>query len=74
LNIVDEHTREALAMDVDRSTGADAVVACLERLVAQRGAPGHLRMDNAPELIAWALPDWCRLSGLGTVYVEPGSP
>jgi len=74
LNIVDEHTREALAMDVDRSTGADTVVACLERLVAQRGAPAYLRMDNGPELIAWALRDWCRLSGLGTVYIEPGSP
>jgi len=74
LNIVDEHTREALAMEVDRSTGADAVVGCLERLVAERGAPEHLRMDNGPELIAWALRDWCRLSGLGTVYIEPGSP
>ena len=48
LNIVDEHTREALAMEVGRSMGADAVVACLERLVAQRGAPKHLRMDNGP--------------------------
>ena len=74
LNIIDEHTREALAMDVGRSMGADAVVACLERLVAQRGAPKHLRMDNGPELIAWTLRDWCRLSGLGTVYIEPGSP
>lgn len=74
LNIVDEHTRGALAMEVDRSTGAEAVIACLERLVAQRGAPGYLRMDNGPELIAWALRDWCRLSGLGTVYIEPGSP
>ena len=70
LNIVDEHTREALAMDVDRSMGADAVVAVIERLVAQRGAPGHLRMDNGPELIAWALRDWCRLSGTGTIYIE----
>src|SRR5690606_17893562 len=74
LNIVDEHTREALAMDVNRSTGADAVVSVLERLVAQRGAPEYLRMDNGPELIAWALRDWCRLSGLGTVYSEPGDP
>ncbi len=31
-------------------------------------------MDNGPELIAWALRDWCRLSGAGTVYIEPGSP
>ncbi|MCH8130904.1 MAG: IS3 family transposase [Acidobacteria bacterium] len=74
LNIVDEHTREALAMDVDRSITADQVVGCIERLVAARGAPRHLRMDNGPELIAWALRDWCRLAGLDTIYIEPGSP
>jgi len=74
LNVVDEHTREALAMDVARSMGADQVVACIERLVTQRGAPGHLRMDNGPELIAWALRDWCRLAGTSTVYIEPGAP
>lgn len=74
LNIVDEHTREALAMDVHRSIDADHVVAVIDRLVAERGAPKHLRMDNGPELIAWALRDWCRLSGLGTIYIEPGSP
>ena len=74
LNIVDEHTREALATDVARSIVADDVVDVLERLVAERGAPGFIRMDNGPELIAWALRDWCRLSGLGTIYIEPGSP
>ncbi len=57
LNIVDEHTREALAMDVDRSITADKVVACLERLIAERGAPGFIRMDNGPEMIAWVLRD-----------------
>jgi putative transposase len=74
LNIVDEHTREALAMDVDRSITGDVVVATLERLVAERGAPLFIRMDNGPELIAWILRDWCRLRGLGTIYIEPGSP
>ncbi len=74
LNIVDEHTREALATDVDRTYTADQVVATVARLTAQRGAPGHLRMDNGPELCAWALRDWCRMSGAGTVYIEPGSP
>lgn len=73
-NIVDEFTREALAMDVDRCMGADVLVDIIERLVAQRGAPEHLRMDNGPELIAWALRDWCRLSGTNTIYIEPGSP
>jgi putative transposase len=74
LNIVDEHTREALAMDVDRSITGDDIVTVLERLVAERGAPRYVRMDNGPELIAWILRDWCRLRGLGTIYIEPGSP
>jgi putative transposase len=74
LNIVDEHTREALAMHVDRRADADTVITVLERLTADRGAPAHLRMDNGPELIAWALRDWCRFSGTGAVYIEPGSP
>ena len=74
LNIVDEHTREALAMDVDRSITGDDIVTALERLIAERGAPLFIRMDNGPELIAWILRDWCRLRGLGTIYIEPGSP
>ena len=74
LNVVDEHTREALAMRVGRTCDADQVVAVIEALVAERGAPGHLRMDNGPELIAWALRDWCRLAGTTTTYIEPGSP
>jgi transposase InsO family protein len=74
LNVVDEHTREALAMRVGRSCTADDVVAVIEALVAERGAPEHLRMDNGPELIAWALRDWCRLAGTATAYIEPGAP
>jgi putative transposase len=73
-NIVDEFTREALAMDVNRSSTSEDLVGLVERLVAQRGAPKHLRMDNGPELVAWALRDWCRLSGTATMYIEPGSP
>ena len=73
-NIVDEFTRESLAMRVDRHCTADDVVEVLERLAAQRGAPAFLRMDNGPELIAWALRDWCRLTCAGTVYIEPGAP
>ena len=74
LNIVDEQTREALAMDVDRSITADKLVAVLDRLIAERGVPGFIRMDNGPEMIAWILWGWCRLRGLGIIYIEPGSP
>jgi putative transposase len=73
-NIVDEHTREALAMRVARNCTADDLVTIIDALVAERGAPTHLRMDNGPELIAWALRDWCRMNGTATSYIEPGSP
>ena len=74
LHIVDEHTREALAMRVGRSCTADEVVDTISELVAVRGAPIHLRMDNGPEMIAWTLRDYCRLAGTRTTYIEPGSP
>ena len=74
LNIVDEFTREALVMLVERSIDADTVVRTLERLVAERGAPELLRCDNGPEMTAHALRDWCALSRTGTVFIEPGSP
>ncbi len=48
LNVVDEFTREALAIRVDRTIDADETVAVLERLAAERGAPENLRADNGP--------------------------
>jgi putative transposase len=75
LNVVDEHTREALAITVERRLDADATVAVLDRLVAERQtAPRFIRCDNGPELTANALRDWCRFTGAGTSYIEPGSP
>jgi putative transposase len=74
LNVVDEFTREALEMLVRRSIDADTTVSVLERLVAERGAPEYLRMDNGPELTAHALQDWCQFSRAGTVYIDPGAP
>ena len=75
LNVVDEHTREALAIQVDRRIDADATVAVLDRVVAERGtAPRCIRCDNGPELTAHALQDWCRFSGTGTSYIDPGAP
>ena len=73
-NVIDEYTREALATDVARSIDADGVVAFLERLAPQRGAPVYVRFDHGPEFIAYALSDWCRFNGTGTVFIDPGSP
>jgi transposase InsO family protein len=74
LNVVDEFTREALAIHVARRIDADQTVNVLERLAAQRGAPAYVRCDNGPELTAHALRDWCRFRDTGTAFIEPGSP
>jgi putative transposase len=61
LNVVDEFTREALAIEVDRSIDAEETVRVLEHLAAERGAPANIRADNGPELTATVLREWCRL-------------
>jgi len=73
-NIVDEFTREALAMRVGRTCDADQLVNLLDAIASERGAPAFIRCDNGPELIAAALRDWCRFNLAGTLYIEPGSP
>jgi putative transposase len=74
LNIVDEFTREALAMEVATSITADDTVGVLDRLTRERGAPAHVRCDNGPELTAHALRDWCRFSKAETAFIDPGAP
>jgi len=75
LHVVDEHTREALAIECARRIDADRMVAVLEGLVTARGrTPEHIRCDNGPELTADALRDWCRFSATATSCIEPGSP
>ena len=67
LNLIDEHTREALAFHVARRIDADATVDVLKAVAAGRGYPQFIRCDNGPELTAHAIRDWCRRSGAGTV-------
>ena len=74
LNVIDEFTREALAIDIDRCINADGVVAVLDRLALQRGAPTYVRFDNGPEFVAHAVNDWCRFNGAGSLFIDPGSP
>ena len=75
LHMVDEFTRESLADVVAHSIDADATVAVLDKTAAARGCfPAFVRCDNGPELTANALRDWCRFTGTGTSYIEPGSP
>jgi len=73
--VVDEFTREALAMKAERNIDADHVVDVLDRIVRDRGSyPTFVRCDNGPEMTSHALRDWCRFSRTGTAFIEPGSP
>jgi putative transposase len=74
LNVVDEFTRECPAIVVDRSIDADKVVATLDKIAGERGAPAFVRFDNGPEFIARAVADWCRFNDVDTVFIDPGSP
>lgn len=74
LPVLDEYTRECLAIPVQRSLNADDVVRTLEGLALTRGAPRYIRSDNGPEFIARAVKDWVCSQGFQTVYIEPGSP
>jgi putative transposase len=74
LSIVDEFTRECLALVAARRIDAHRVVEVLHTLVAQRGAPEHLRSDNGPELTAKVVRRWLQDAGTRTLFIEPGSP
>jgi putative transposase len=74
LTLVDEYTRECLALEVARGMTAKAACAVLAEVVRERGAPAHLRSDNGPEFIARVLRSWVAGAGLGTLYIEPGAP
>jgi len=74
LAIVDEYTRESLAIQVARSIRSLEVQELLEGLFAEHGAPAHLRCDNGPELIADDLQTYLRRRCVAPLFIEPGSP
>lgn len=74
LTIVDEYTRKSLAIDVARKLDSEAVLARLGELFVQRGVPDHIRSDNGPEFTAKAVREWLGRLGVGTLFIEPGSP
>src|SRR5207247_4059535 len=74
LAIVDEFTRECLALEVARQFKATDVIDVLRELVLIRGTPAHIRCDNGPEFIAHGVKGWLETSKIGTLYIEPGSP
>ena len=74
LNVIDEYTRECLAMLVARKITSQDVIDLLFHLIIFRGIPEHLRSDNGPEFTAKAIRKWLSNIGVKTLYIEPGSP
>ncbi|MSR45978.1 MAG: IS3 family transposase, partial [Planctomycetes bacterium] len=74
LTVVDEYTRECLAIEVARSLTARDVIGVLARLFGERGAPKYVRSDNGPEFIAAAVRRWLTAAGSATLFIAPGSP
>ena len=74
LCVVDEFSREALAIRVDRRLNSWQVIETLAELMLERGTPSHIRSDNGPEFVARAVREWIAAVGARTAYIEPGSP
>ncbi len=74
LVVIDEFTRECLALDVARSITSDRVLDVLVELFVDRGVPVHIRCDNGPEFVARTLQQHLENTDVETLYIEPGSP
>ena len=74
LAIVDEYTRECLAIEVARRLNSQSVLALLADLFVTRGVPEHIRSDNGPEFTARAVRRWLGRVGVQTLFIEPGGP
>ena len=74
LTLIDEYTRECLAIGVARRLGSQEVIETLADVMLGGGIPEYLRSDNGPEFVARELRKWLARPGTGTLYIEPGSP
>ena len=74
LNILDEFSRQCLAIKVERKLNATSVIDALSDLFILRGVPAFIRPDNGAEFVAQAVRDWIAAVGAKTAYIEPGSP
>jgi transposase InsO family protein len=74
LTVIDEYTRQSLAIVVARKINSDEVLDCLTALFIKHGPPEHIRSDNGPEFTAKAVRSWLRRMGVKTLFIEPGSP
>ena len=74
LTVIDEFTRQCLAIHVDRKLNAQSVLECIAKLFVEHGPPDHIRSDNGAEFTAIAVREWLERIGVKTLFIEPGSP
>jgi putative transposase len=74
LTIIDEYSRECLAIDVARKLNSEDVLDRLMQLFITRGLPAHIRSDNGPEFVAEKVRGWLQRLEVGPLFIEPGSP
>ena len=74
LTVIDEYTRECLAIEEGRRIHSHDVLYTMADLFIRRGIPAHNRSDNGPEFCARAVREWLGRIGVGTLFIEPGSP
>jgi putative transposase len=74
LNIIDDFNREALTITMDTSLTSKRVIRELDQLIAWRGAPQKIRVDNGPEFIAEAMAEWAKSRGIEIKFIQKGKP
>lgn len=74
LNVMDDYNREVLAVEADFSMPAEKVIGFMEQIIARRGKPKVIRVDNGPEYCATAFCQWCERNGIRIQYIQPGKP
>ncbi len=73
-NVIDDHNREALGIEVDFSLPSARVIRALEQIIAWRGKPAAIRCDNGPENISGLIQTWADRKGIRMDYIQPGKP
>ena len=74
MTVIDEYTRECLAILVERRVRSDDLLDCLTGLFVEHGPPEHIRSDNGAEFTAKVVRKWLANLGVKTLFIEPGSP
>jgi putative transposase len=74
LNVLDDFNREGLAIEVDYSLPSERVVRTVNQIIAWRGKPLAIGVDNGPEYVSARLQNWAEKAGIGLIYIQPGKP